>query len=53
MKSITHFNCSSSRSSIEKETPKCNHGVNAKLQTARKGSRIGHRFYGCGIWPVS
>jgi hypothetical protein len=53
MKKITQSYCSSSSCSIEKETPRCNHGVNAKLQTARKGSRIGHRFYGCGLWPVS
>ena len=35
------------------ESPKCEYGVLAKLQTARKGFKVGHWFYGCGLWPVS
>ena len=53
MKSIATSHSSTPRRSIAKESPKCEHGVLAKLQTARKGSRVGHRFYGCGLWPVS
>ena len=30
----------------------CHHGILAKLQTTKKGSRAGERFYGCGCWLV-
>ena len=44
---------SQSRTSIAKGIPLCKHGVHAKLQVVKKGTRVGERFYGCAFWPVS
>ena len=44
---------SQSRTSIAKGIPLFKHGVHAKLQVVKKGTRVGERFYGCAFWPVS
>ncbi|CAO2835019.1 unnamed protein product [Amaranthus hypochondriacus] len=54
MKSVCASHSSSStgrRSSKSKGPLLCHHGVPAKLQLAKRGSRIGSHFYGCGYWP--
>ncbi|XP_057523877.1 uncharacterized protein LOC130803694 [Amaranthus tricolor] len=43
---------SQSRTSIAKGIPLCKHGVHAKLQVVKKGTRVGERFYGCAFWPA-
>ena len=40
---------SQSRTLIAKRIPLCKHGVQAKLQVVKKGTRVGDRFYECAL----
>lgn len=45
-----HSSSSQFRSSITKRTPRWDHGVTAKLQVTKKGTRVGKSFYECASW---
>ena len=54
LKMYSPSSLSQSRTLIAKEIPLCKYGVVTKLQVAKKGTRVGERFfYGCAFWPVS